>query len=84
MLQHKSFTRFNPWKDFFDFEKYHTYPEIENLLNFMDNHPKIHLSSIGKSHENRAIYSVSMGDPAHPKIVVDCGIHAREWVRPEL
>ena len=50
----------------------------------MDNHPKVQLSSIGKSHENRAIYAVSMGDSKNPKIVVDCGIHAREWVRLEF
>ena len=37
------------------------------------------VTSIGNSVELRKLYKISIGDEALPKIVVDCGIHAREW-----
>jgi len=29
--------------------------------------------------ELRKLYKISIGNDSLPKIVVDCGIHAREW-----
>lgn len=37
------------------------------------------VSSIGNSVELRKLYKISIGNESLPKIVVDCGIHAREW-----
>ena len=40
------------------------------------------MKSIGKSVEGRDIYRVDIGNPNMAKIVIDCGIHAREWASP--
>ena len=48
-------------------------------------HPKYTLSTIGTSHEGRDILRVDIRrnfENVKPKIVVDCGIHAREWASP--
>ena len=68
--------------------KYHTWDEIENwLTTTVDDHEFTSVSSIGKTHLNREIYVVDIFEKHatfvgedYPKIVVDCGIHAREWV----
>ena len=43
----------------------------------MDN---VEVESYGRSIEDRELYVVSIGDPTNPTMVVDCGMHAREWV----
>ena len=40
------------------------------------------LKTIGQSHEGRDIYRLDIGDTSLPSMVVDCGIHAREWASP--
>ena len=40
------------------------------------------LKTIGQSHEGRDIYRLDIGDTSLPTMVVDCGIHAREWASP--
>ena len=48
-------------------------------------HPNYRLSTIGTTHEGRNIHRVDIRrnfDNSKPKIVVDCGIHAREWASP--
>ena len=42
------------------------------------------VGSIGKSFENRDIWVVDIGFNYNPKIIIDCGIHAREQVSPAL
>ncbi|CBY30967.1 unnamed protein product [Oikopleura dioica] len=67
----------------FDFFKYHDFVEIEEWLKNIDS-PLASLESAGKTYENRDIYVVTIGDDSQPKIAVDCGIHAREWVSPPM
>lgn len=48
-------------------------------------HPDIAtVSSIGKSYEGRDIsmIKISTGGSGKPTILVDAGIHAREWIAP--
>ena len=46
-----------------------------------------HISSIGTTHEGRSIDMVTatLNDGAkRAGIVIDCGVHAREWVSPSF
>ena len=46
---------------------------------------KMSYTSIGKSHDGRNIYAVTLGNPdAEKQIVVSAGIHAREYLTPML
>ena len=51
------------------------------LDNLSDENDLVAFKSIGKSFENRDIWTVEIGHEYNPKIIIDCGIHAREWVR---
>ena len=51
------------------------------LDNLSDENDLVAFKSIGKSFENRDIWTVEIGHDYNPKIIIDCGIHAREWVR---
>lgn len=67
----------------FEFDVYHTLDEINAfLLNTVDNAAGASVTSIGKSVEDREIYRVDIGNKNMPKIIIDCGIHAREWASP--
>ena len=80
------FTDLNP-KAFrssdFAFDSWNTFEEIEDYLRSLDDE-SVQLKSIGKSHEGRDIWRLNIGLSAEdmPSIVIDCGIHAREWVSP--
>ena len=57
------------------------------LLDTVVNYSNVNVTSIGKTHEDRDIYRVYIqshnNNLTHlPKIAIDCGIHAREWVSP--
>ena len=55
-------------KTMIDYESFHTLNEIENwLLYSVAPDIRVKLESIGKSFEYRDIWSVSIGDPTHPK-----------------
>ena len=49
-----------------------------------DFNTKVH--ELGTTFEGRAILGLEMGDldiaSEKPKIVIDCGVHAREWIGP--
>lgn len=46
---------------------------------------KASLSSIGSSEDGRTIWCLRLGNPsAGRKIVIDAGIHAREWLNPQM
>ena len=65
----------------FDFQKYHTLPEMEAyLVDLAATENDVNLASIGSSFEGRDIWVVDVGKSYNPKIIIDCGIHAREWV----
>ncbi|CAG5110728.1 Oidioi.mRNA.OKI2018_I69.chr2.g5101.t1.cds [Oikopleura dioica] len=69
----------------FDFFKYHDFNEIESwLLDDVSSSSLAKVKSAGKTFENRDIYVVTIGSDSQPKITVDCGIHAREWVSPTM
>ncbi|KFM71537.1 Carboxypeptidase A2, partial [Stegodyphus mimosarum] len=68
----------------FDFGKYNQYEDVVHLLaELSTSYPKVaKLETIGKSYENRPIYNlkISSGDSSKkPAIMMECGIHAREW-----
>lgn len=68
----------------FDFGKYNQYNDIVALLvELSTKFPKIaKLETIGKTYENRPIYNlkISSGSSSDkPAIMMECGIHAREW-----
>ena len=67
----------------FAFDSWNTFEEIEDYLRSLDDE-SVHLESIGKSHEKRDIWRLKIGLNAEdmPSMVIDCGIHAREWVSP--
>ena len=65
-----------------DLEKYQTIPEIEDFLTSVETKKGAALMSIGKSFEGRDIWAVTIGKKNRPKIVIDCGVHAREWISP--
>lgn len=58
---------------------------MESYLNQLDaENPLVSVESVGKSFEQRDIWVVSVGYDYNPKILVDCTIHAREWVSPGM
>ena len=63
-------------------EFYHDYRSYEDIISYMDKF-EVEKVSIGKTYENRDIYSFSFGrGPRH--VVVNGGIHAREWISPAV
>ena len=63
--------------------RYCTFNQIEfSLLTLKSERAKVQLDVIGKTYENRNIYTVMIGDDHLPKVVIDCGMHAREWATP--
>ena len=67
------------------FAKYQTWDDIENWLNNKVKHYKnTVVKVIGRTFEGRNLYAVEMGNPENPKIIIDCGIHAREWISPKM
>ncbi|XP_042905013.1 carboxypeptidase B isoform X1 [Parasteatoda tepidariorum] len=68
----------------YNFGKYHKYEVVVQLLkDLSEKYSTIaKLEVIGKSYENRPLYNmkISSGDSsAKPAILMECGIHAREW-----
>ncbi|XP_018335420.1 carboxypeptidase B [Agrilus planipennis] len=69
------------------FTKYHRYAEINRYLRSLaSEHPNlVSLQTIGQSYEGRnlTVIKISSGGSANkPVILVDAGIHAREWIAP--
>ncbi|RWS29793.1 carboxypeptidase B-like protein [Leptotrombidium deliense] len=67
-------------------QNYHPYQDIVNkLYSWAKHHPNtIKIKVIGKSIENRNIHGVQIGDGSQQKsnVLIECGIHAREWISP--
>jgi len=70
----------------YDYFVYHTQPEIDNWADKMaDTYEQILEKVVyGKSHENRDLYALVIKDKQGrdnvPKVMMDCGVHAREWI----
>jgi len=70
----------------YDYFVYHTQPEIDNWANQMaDTFDQIVTKvNYGKSYENRDLYALvikeQQGRDNVPKVMIDCGVHAREWI----
>ncbi|KAJ8684202.1 hypothetical protein QAD02_019994, partial [Eretmocerus hayati] len=62
------------------------YNEIMNYLYYLEkNHSDVaEVLNLGKSYENRSIIALklSSGESNKPALVIDAGIHAREWIAP--
>lgn len=74
-----------PPSSHFDYEAYNSYDEIvaelERLAALHD--PLSKLKVIGQTYEHRDIHVLKIGDsPNNARIVIECGIHAREWISP--
>ncbi|KAL3089147.1 hypothetical protein niasHS_008512 [Heterodera schachtii] len=75
----------------FDSDKYHQYDTIISYLRLLaeNNSDFISFNSIGKSYEGREIPYLKFGKSAKngqkkPIMLVDAGIHAREWIAPAV
>lgn len=88
-----SFAMYNPFKDEIEFpagdEIFHTYQEVEDELRaYSNDYPEItEFFSIGKTHENRDIWAIKLGnasDKPKPAIVFMATHHAREHVSTEI
>jgi len=69
----------------YDYNKYHTYDEIMQWADDMaSEYPSLARTTVmGQSTEGRDIKMITIGSSTTNKqVVVDCGIHAREWISP--
>ncbi|CAH2044948.1 unnamed protein product, partial [Iphiclides podalirius] len=81
----KSYVRRN--MEEFDWRSYFKGADIHRWLNDLANEypQEVYLESIGKSHNNRDIIAVRIllgGSAERPRVVIEGGIHAREWISP--
>nr|XP_002125602.1 carboxypeptidase B [Ciona intestinalis] len=70
----------------FDYNKYHTFQEIDQWVTDYTTAHKKHLTKIkvGVTYQNTTFHAVkiSTGGSMKPAFVIDCGIHADEWIGP--
>uniref|UniRef100_A0A182N406 Zinc carboxypeptidase A 1 n=1 Tax=Anopheles dirus TaxID=7168 RepID=A0A182N406_9DIPT len=68
----------------FSWQFYHHLDTINDWLRYqVSRHANLQLLELNASYENRTLYGVKLSkDPSNSAIVVECGIHAREWISP--
>lgn len=69
----------------YDYYHYHTNTEIEQWVHdIAASHPDlVQASVLGKTTEGRNINMLTIGtSQENPLVILDCGIHAREWIGP--
>ncbi|XP_012288601.2 carboxypeptidase B [Orussus abietinus] len=74
-----------PTSKTYSFDFFPRYNQIVQHLKYLaQKHEHVTLIEIGKSYENRSIYGVKISSSATPKpiVLIDAGIHAREWIAP--
>ena len=70
----------------YDYFVYHTETEIENWSIQMSERYSdfVELKKYGKSIENRDLYALVIKEKSGrsdvPRVLIDCGVHAREWI----
>jgi carboxypeptidase A2 len=74
--------------DSFKLSEYHGHSEINA---FLESTAKKYsniatVQSIGQSYEKRSMLTIKIGAPGQNKkaVLIDCGIHAREWIAPAV
>ena len=80
----------NEFIDSFSLDEYHSYDEIyeylKNIQNRSNSTVGIKVISIGKTHEGRDIWALTIGKEAlvaKKILALECNVHAREWVKKE-
>jgi len=71
----------------YDYSVYHTNSEINQWIkDIAASHPSLARASVlGKSFEGRDINMLTIGTSTNnPLVIIDCGIHAREWITPAV
>merc|ERR1719446_1974913 len=71
----------------YDYDVYHTASEIEQWVSdIAAANPELARASVlGKTTESRNINMLTLGKSANnPMVVIDCGMHAREWISPAV
>nr|XP_002131554.1 carboxypeptidase B-like [Ciona intestinalis] len=74
-----------PYAGAYDYDVYHTDVEIESWAFDMQSQYSslLKVETPTKSEENRNIVRLTMGSSQNnPIFLIDCGIHAREWISP--
>ncbi|CAI2347070.1 unnamed protein product [Caenorhabditis sp. 36 PRJEB53466] len=78
------------WQDF-DTNAYHSYDEMVEFMKLLSSQKAdmVELVKVGTSSEERPIYGVKIHPPGRtppekPSIIVDAGVHAREWIAPAV
>jgi len=69
----------------FDYNVYHTGDEISQWIsNMASSYSDASVFTVGQTYEGRTIQGlkISSGGRNKPAFVINCGIHAREWVGP--
>lgn len=85
MAQAKSFTSYQSGK--VDVRNYHDYHDYMTIIQMLEKNSKgkMKIYSIGETYENRDIPVIVLPDNANstkPIVLIECGIHAREWLSP--
>ncbi|PIC30669.1 hypothetical protein B9Z55_021835 [Caenorhabditis nigoni] len=78
------------WSDF-DANVYHSYEEMTEFMRLLSEQKPdmVEMIKVATSSEGRSIYGVKIhppgpSTPEKPSIIVDAGVHAREWIAPAV
>uniref|UniRef100_A0A8R1DFR7 Peptidase_M14 domain-containing protein n=1 Tax=Caenorhabditis japonica TaxID=281687 RepID=A0A8R1DFR7_CAEJA len=78
------------WTDF-DTNSYHSYEEMMKFMKLLGEQKSdmVEVLKVATSSEGRTIYGVKIhppgaSPPEKPSIIVDAGVHAREWIAPAV
>ncbi|XP_068082104.1 carboxypeptidase B1 [Anabrus simplex] len=73
------------------FDRYYRHDEINNYLDKLaySHADLVKIETIGASYEGRSIKMVKLSESTHedqsrPAILIDAGVHAREWISPAM
>ncbi|XP_065282107.1 carboxypeptidase B-like isoform X1 [Dermacentor albipictus] len=77
-----SATRGETASDLLDYARYYSYKSVTKaLLGFAKVHSFLETQVIGQTHDDNDIIAVKVASESDlPVILIDCGVHAREWI----